>query len=379
VTESARTARANPLRALSHRPYLILWLGALVSNVGTWMETIAVGVHVTQTTGRAGWTGTVGALAFAPAVVIGPIAGALADRFERRRYLMLVTLIQAVLAGLLAILAFTDQLSLLAISVLMTLTGCASALLAPAFFALLINLVGAEDLTSAMTLNSAQFNLARITGPALAAAVLATGGLSWALGLNALSFLAVTLSVGLVLREPRPPTATREAVWKGIREGLEVARRDAGIRSALTLSFTTALLVSPFIGLVPVMAIRLLGRGAHETSMLVTLQGVGAVCSAVLSTSLADTFGRRRLVEGAAFAIAPVAAFYWLSSTYGDALLAIALLGATYLAVATGSNTVGLSRAPRPMQARISSLFSMVLGGGYGAGLMAIEIGRAHV
>ena len=364
--------RTNPLRALNHRAYRVLWLGALVSNIGTWMETLAVGVHVTETTGKAGWTGTVAALAFVPAVVIGPVAGALADRFERRRYLVLVTLLQAVLAGLLAVLALTNHLSLLAVSVLMVLTGCASAVLNPAFFALLINLVGEDDLTSAMTLNSAQFNLARITGPALAAAILVTWGLPVTLGLNAISFLAVLISVLVVLRQPQHPTGKREALWEGIRTGLDVARRDAGIRGVLVLTFTTALLISPFIGLVPVMAIKIFGRGAHETSMLVTCQGVGAVCSAVLSTAFADAFGRRRLVEGAAWAIAPVAALYWMSPTYGFALPAMALLGATYLSVATGANTVGLSRAPRHAQARISSLFSVVLGGGYGFGLVAL-------
>lgn len=366
----AVAARPNPLRALTHRAYAIVWAGALVSNIGTWMETIAVGVHVTLTTGKAGWTGTVAALSFVPAVLLGPLAGALADRFERRRYLATVTIVQALLAGMLTLLAGTGHLSLAAVALLMTLTGCAATLLGPAFSALLVNLVPTEALTSALTLNSAQYNLARITGPMIAAVILATGGLVWAFGLNALSFLAVLAAVMVALAPGARSEQAPEPIWEGIRAGLRTGRDDKGIRGGLVLTFVTAMFVAPFIGLVPVMAIKIFGGGAHETSLLVTSQGVGALLSAVVSTSYADAFGRRRLVQTSAWAIGPVAALYWLAPTYALALPLMALLGALYLGVATGSSTVCLARAPRNAQARISSFVSLTLGAGYATGLV---------
>ncbi len=367
-----RLPRNNPLRALGYRAYAYLWLGSLVSNVGTWMETIAVGVHVTHTTGKGGWTGTVAALAFIPAVVLGPLSGALADRIERRRYLVVISLAQALVAAALAGLAFTDLLTLPAIVVLMTLAGCAATLMNPAFSALLANTVPEDTLTSAMTLNSAQFNLARITGPAIATAIVAASGVAWAFGFNALSFLAVMAAVMLAVRPGQALPRPREPLLAGIREGLQVARNDPGIMGALWMTLATTVLISPFIGLVPVMAIKVFGLGAAETSLLVTCQGVGAVVSAVASATVADVFGRRRLVEGAAWIIGPLTALYWAAPTYATALPAIAVLGAMYLAVSTGLHTVCLGRAPRHAQARVSALFSMVLGGGYTLGLMAM-------
>ncbi|HLL84694.1 MAG TPA: MFS transporter, partial [Longimicrobium sp.] len=315
-----RPGRPNPLRVLGYRAYAYLWAGALISNIGTWMETIAVGVHVTHTTGKSGWTGTVAALAFLPSVVLGPLSGALVDRMERRRYLILVSVAQAVVAAALAVLAFTDLLTLPAIVVLMTLAGCASTLLNPAFSAQLANTVPDDSLTSAMTLNSAQFNLARITGPVIANAIIAVGGIAWAFGFNAISFLAVLVAVMVALRPEPKPTHAPEPLLAGMRTGVKVALGDRGIVGALALTLVTTVLISPFIGLVPVMAIKVFGLGASETSLLVTCQGAGAVVSAVLSAQVADAFGRRRLVEGAAWLVGPLTAAYWLSPTFALAL-----------------------------------------------------------
>ena len=112
MTTTTGPGRASPLRPFRHRGFATLWTGSFVSNIGTWMETVAVGVYVTQTTGQAAWTGTVAALTYAPTVLLGPIGGALADRFDRRRFLAGVTLFQTLLAGTLALLAARDALSL---------------------------------------------------------------------------------------------------------------------------------------------------------------------------------------------------------------------------------------------------------------------------
>lgn len=369
----ARPARPNPLRAFRHRAYVAVWIGAFVSNVGTWMEAIAVGIYVTETTGKAGWTGTVAALVYVPAVIIGPIGGALADRFERRRYLAIVTCTQIVFAATIATLSWTHHLSVPALSILMTLTGCAATLLGPAFSALLATIVPREDLLSATTLNSAQFNLARVLGPTFAAAAIAVGGISWAFALNAVSFLAVLVAL-VVVRIPQSALIERkqEPLLRGIRSGIRAARSDPGIRTALTLTLVTSLLISPFIGLVPAFAITVLHDGAAATSMLVASQGLGAIVSAIASSAYADYFGRRRLLEGASLAIGLVAAVYWASPSFAFAMPAIFVLGALYLSVITGSSTICLDRAPVALQARVSSLFSMVLGGGYAMGLVGM-------
>jgi MFS family permease len=371
VSTSARPAPVSPLRPFRHRAFATVWTGSFVSNIGTWMETVAIGVYVTQATGQAAWTGTVAALTYAPTVLLGPFGGALADRFDRRRFLVGVTLFQTLLAATLTLLAATDRLSVAAVATIVLLAGCAFAVAMPAVQAMTPDLVGADDLLGAMSLGAAQYNLGRVVGPALAGLVITAGGLAWAFGLNVLSFGAVLLALALIRI---PPLARRDGerprVLRTIAEGVVAARRDPGIRTALLLLVATTFLVSPFIGLVPAVAIKVFGRGAPGTSALVTAQGIGAVCSALAATPLAGLLGRRRLLVAALLLVGPAAVLYGLAPTFPLAVAAIAVLGFVYLAVLSGTSTVCQLRAPRELRARIASLFMLGVGGGHALGLV---------
>jgi MFS family permease len=371
VTSPARPTRVSPFRPFRHRAFATVWAGSFVSNVGTWMETVAIGVYVTQATGQAAWTGTVAALTYVPTVLLGPFGGALADRFDRRRFLVGVTLFQALLAATLTLLAATDRLSVAAVATIVLLAGCAFAAAMPAVQAMTPDLVGADDLLGAMSLGAAQYNLGRVVGPALAGLVITAGGLAWAFGLNVISFGAVLVALALV---QIPPLARSEGqrprVLRTIADGVAAARRDPGIRTALLLLVATTFLVSPFIGLVPAVAIKVFGRGASGTSALVTAQGVGAVCSALAAGPLAGLLGRRRLLVAALLAVGPAAILYGLAPTFPLAVAAIAVLGFVYLAVLSGTSTVCQLRAPRELRARIASLFMLGVGGGHALGLV---------
>ncbi|PTL77100.1 MFS transporter [Vitiosangium sp. GDMCC 1.1324] len=362
-------SRFSSLRAFGHRDFVHVWSGALVSNIGTWMETLALGVFVTTVTGRAEATGTIAALTYLPAVVLSPVGGALADRFDRRTYLAVGTVVQSLLAAILTVLAFTGRLTVPAVAVISFLNGCTNTLVNPAFAALISQVVPPEDLHSAVSLNSAQYNLGRIIGPALAAVVLATGGPAWALLVNTLSFLAVLAALSRVRSQGRVGSQTPEDLWPGICRGARVARGDAGISLIMVGTLFVSALVAPFIALVPVFAIRVFNQGAAATSLLVTAQGVGAVCAAMMLGPLVERFGRRRLLEWCLLLIGPVAALYWLAPTLHLAALAIVGLGALYMASLTGLNTSSQLRVPRELQARISSLYSMMIGVGYTVGV----------
>jgi MFS family permease len=335
------------------------------------METVAIGVYVTQATGQAAWTGTVAALTYAPTVLLGPFGGALADRFDRRRFLVAVTLFQTLLAATLTLLAATDRLSVGAVATIVLLAGCAFAVAMPAVQAMTPDLVGPDDLLGAMSLGAAQFNLGRVVGPALAGLVITAGGLAWAFGLNVLSFGAVLIALALIRIPPLARSdGERPRVLRTVAEGVVAARRDPGIRTALLLLVATTFLVSPFIGLVPAVAIKVFGRGAPGTSALVTAQGVGAVCSALAATPLAGLLGRRRLLVAALLLVGPAAVLYGLAPTFPLAVAAIAVLGFVYLAVLSGTSTVCQLRAPRELRARIASLFMLGVGGGHALGLV---------
>jgi MFS family permease len=241
----------------------------------------------------------------------------------------------------------------------------------PAVQAMTPDLVGADDLLGAMSLGAAQFNLGRVVGPALAGLVITAGGLAWAFGLNVLSFGAVLVALALIRIPPLVRgEGERPRVLRTVADGVVAARRDPGIRTALLLLLATTFLVSPFIGLVPAVAIKVFGRGAPGTSALVTAQGIGAVCSALAATPLAGLLGRRRLLVAALVLVGPAAVLYGLAPTFPLAVAAIAVLGFVYLAVLSGTSTVCQLRAPRELRARIASLFMLGVGGGHSLGLV---------
>jgi MFS family permease len=371
VTSPAHPNRVSPFRPFRHRAFATVWTGSFVSNIGTWMETVAIGVYVTQATGQAAWTGTVAALTYVPTVLLGPFGGALADRFDRRRFLVAVTLFQALLAALLTVLAATDRLSVAAVATIVLLAGCAFAVAMPAVQAMTPDLVGTDDLLGAMSLGAAQYNLGRVVGPALAGLVITAGGLAWAFGLNVVSFGAVLVALALVRIPPlQRPEGERPRVLRTIAQGVAAARRDPGIRTALLLLVATTFLVSPFIGLVPAVAIKVFDEGASGTSALVTAQGVGAVLAALAAAPLAARLGRRRLLVAALLAVGPAAVLYGLAPAFPLAVAAIAVLGFVYLAVLSGTSTVCQLRAPRELRARIASLFMLGVGGGHALGLV---------
>jgi MFS family permease len=336
------------------------------------MERIALGVYVAQQTGSAAWTGLGAALLFLPALVMAPVGGTLADRFERRRYLMTICTAQLAIAGLITALAFFDALSIPALMVLLALTGCSSTMLGPAFSALVTEVVPEEHMGSAMYLNSGQFNLARVVGPALAAGVLAGGGVTWAFAVNTLSFLAVLGALWRVKPKPMARAAVQVPMWLAIRESLQAVRADRGIASALEVTLSTALFISPFVGLIPIFALRELHSDKAGVSLLVTSQGVGAVLSALASSAYVGMFGFRRWISGAAVALIPLSFCYWLSPRLGVAAIFIVFLGAAYLAVMSGCSTVCVTRAPPAMRARVASLFTGSLDATYGMGVMAL-------
>jgi MFS family permease len=361
----------SPFRPFRHRAFATVWTGSFVSNIGTWMETVAIGVYVTQATGQAAWTGTVAALTYVPTVLLGPFGGALADRFDRRRFLVAVTLFQTLLAAVLTALAATDRLSVGAVATIVLLAGCAFSVAMPAVQAMTPDLVGADDLLGAMSLGAAQYNLGRVVGPALAGLVITAGGLAWAFGLNVVSFGAVLVALALIRIPPLARAdGERPRVLRTIADGVVAARRDPGIRTALLLLLATTFLVSPFIGLVPAVAIKVFDEGASGTSALVTAQGVGAVAAALAAAPLAARLGRGRLLATALLLVGPAALLYGLAPTFPLAVAAIAVLGFVYLAVLSGTSTVCQLRAPRHLRARIASLFMLGVGGGHALGLV---------
>ena len=177
---ATRPARGAAVAALKHRNFAIFWTGALVSNIGTWIQTVTVPYVLYKTTDSAAWVGLAGFCQFIPGVIMGPWSGAIADRFNRRRVLMTTQTALAFCALGLWVMWQAGVRSPGALVAVVFATGVISALNIPTWQAFVTELVPKEDLLNAVTLNSAQFNAARAIGPALGGLVLATLGPSWA-------------------------------------------------------------------------------------------------------------------------------------------------------------------------------------------------------
>jgi MFS family permease len=351
----------HSLTPLRHRRYAALWSGAFASNIGTWMETVGVGILVQHETGQAGLTGLVAAAGFLPSGIIGPFGGALADRLPRRTLLLATTSVQAVLAGVLTVLAATGAAHPASVTLVVLGSGCAMALGFPAYQSLMPDLVPREDLPAAVALGAVQWNLGRVIGPALAGIVIAAGGYEWAFAVNTVSFLAVILAVA-PLRLPPPRPHQGESVVQSIRDGIRFARAEPGIRAVIGYMALNSLLAAPFIALVPAFADEVLHNSHDSTSVLVTAQGLGAVAMALVLANLAKRYGHRPVLLAVLNALPFALTLYAFAPDLALAAVAIFVVGFLYLGCLSGFMTIAQLRAPAELRGRVMSVVMVLLG-----------------
>ena len=353
----------SSLEPLRRRNFALIWSAALVSNVGSWMQTVAVGALVTEATGKSTWTGIVAAAAFIPIGIFAPIGGALADRVDRRRYFIATTVGETFFAALLAVAVATGHGHPWLVTLLVFCGGILTALGFPAYQAIIPELVPKEELLAAMSLGSAQFNLGRVVGPALAGIAILAGSYTLVFALNAASFGAVIIALLMSRFAERPHDPEQVSLRAQIAAGFRGAMAEPGCRLAISLIGITALLISPFIALIPAVAINILHEGARGTSVLVTAQGIGAVAGALALTPLANRFGRRRVVVAdLAFVLPATIVLYAAAPSLWTAAFALVAVGAAYIGVLSGLMTVVQLRAPDNLRARILSLYMVSLG-----------------
>ncbi len=361
----------NPLRPLRHRNFALVWSAALVSNVGTWMQTVAVGVLVTARTGHPAWTALVAAAGFLPGGLLSPLGGVLADRIDRRRLFLATTLGETGCAAGLTALSAGGHATPGLVTLVVFVGGCASALGFPAYQSITPDLVPVEDLGAAISLSSAQFNLGRVAGPALAGVAIATGGYAWAFGANAVSFGAVVVAL-LALR--LPPQATDRSggsVLARLAAGARATASNRPCRSAVVVISVVALTASPFIALVPAVALEALHGGAGATATLITAQGVGAVAGALALAPLVRVVGRRRLLLADLVVVSCALAAYGSAPDLASAAAAMVAVGAGYIGILAGCNTIIQLHAPAVLRGRVLGIYMTALGVLYPLGALA--------
>ncbi|MGH7570591.1 MAG: MFS transporter [Gemmatimonadota bacterium] len=281
----------GPFVAFHHPAFRLFWSGALVSNIGSWMQNVAQGWLVLELTDSAFMLGLVGFAGTIPMLFFLLVGGVYADRLDRRRLLVVAMSAMLVCATALAVLTYLGIVVVWHVFLLSLLSGTALAMAAPAYLAFVHDLVGRRDLQNAIALNSAQFNLSRVVGPSLAGIVIGPIGLAGCFGLNAMSYLAAIGSLLLIQvttrrRETPPP------LWQSLVEGFSYVRQRPRVQSLLILTALLSVLAMPYATLLPIIARDVLDLDASGLGYLFAVGGVGAVIGA-MSLAFRGLFRRR--------------------------------------------------------------------------------------
>lgn len=362
MAESAGELRplAAMFRSFRHRDFAFFWTGNFLSNIGTWMQNLALGWLVLEITNSPFLLGLNGFLGSAPSLVFSLPGGAIADRLNRRKLMVVSQAAMMVLALILAILTSFRVVTIAEILAISFLTGLASALNNPAYQAIVPDLVGREDLTNAVALNSAQFNMSRAIGPTLAGLALGSLGAAGCFYLNSVSFLALIIAL-LAITVPSHVVEKGPSVWAAMLEGLRYAGQHRSLILLLSVPAFLSLLGLPFVVLMPVFARDLLKVGASGLGYLMAGAGIGAVISAL--TLAAQGRIRRRtnfiVVCAALFSLALI--LMSRTQSFIQAFLLLIILGATMVGALSLTNSTLQATSPPEFRGRIMGMYNLAV------------------
>ncbi len=366
------------LRALGERDYRVYYAGNLVSQIGAWMQSISQSWLVLQLTDSPLLLGLLSTLQFGPILFLGAFTGVLADRVTKRHLLLATQAGQGCLALTLGLLVWSGHAAYWHVATLAVLWGVMNAIDQPTRQAFVIELVGRERVASAVGLNSASFNSARIIGPAIAGVLIARVGLSPGFLLNALAFaVAITTLLKVPARPPRP-RATATTFAGDLVEGFAYAGRTDVVRFVLTLQVVVSFCVFNFSVYVPLLARNVLGQGSEGFGMLMTSLGLGAVLAGL---SLGALGARPPAPAGIALAVGSACSFLLGLAAVRHFWVAALLLGLTGFAgtmANAGTNTFLQLSVPDALRGRIMSLYTLLSSGVFPIGAFFVGFVSQH-
>jgi predicted MFS family arabinose efflux permease len=350
-------------KAFQYRDFRLMWFGACASSIGTWMQIVAQGWLIYRLSHSARLLALDQVLGGLPIFLFSLFTGVIADRLERRKILLVSQYVQMFTAAVLTVLVATGMVHVWHILCLSFLSGTAQAFGAPAYSALIPTLVEKEDMPNAIALNSIQFNVAVMVGPALAGQALAKFGEQWCFGLNALSFLAPILSLSFITARFLP-VKTTESMFTSLKEGIKFTRKQSSMEALIVLAFCMTALGMPMRTYIPVFVKDIFHRGPQAFGNLLALMGLGSIIGS-LAIATAGNMRKKGLVALAALMClgAGISAFA-LSKSLPFSGVILVLVGASMMAVfATVSSLVQLITT-NEMRGRVMSVYNFAFRGG---------------
>jgi predicted MFS family arabinose efflux permease len=350
-------------KAFQYRDFRLMWIGACTSSIGTWMQIVAQGWLIYRLSHSAFLLALDQFLGGIPIFLFSLIGGVVADRVERRKILLGSQYVQMATAGLLTILVATDRVHVWHILCLSFISGLAQAFGGPAYAALIPTLVEKEDMPNAIALNSIQFNVAVMVGPALAGQALAKLGEKWCFGLNALSFLAPIVSLSIISARFLP-LKTTETMFVSLKQGIQFARKQSSMEALIVLAFCMTALGMPMRTYIPVFVKDIFHRGPETYGNLLALMGLGSIFGSLTIASAGNFKKKGRVALVALICLGAGISAFALSRSVPFSGVILVLVGASMMAVfATVTSLVQLITT-NEMRGRVMSVYNAAFRGG---------------
>lgn len=351
----------NPIRVLQeHRNFRLFWIGQTVSLIGTWMQSVGQGWLALQMSNSAFIVGLVAAAGSLPILLFSLYAGVLVDRLDKLRIVTIAQVLLSIEAAILWWAVWSGRITIPLLVALAAINGLISAVEIPARQSLIVELVGRDDVVDAVALNSGGFNLARIIGPSIAAAVIASAGLAWCFGINALSYIAV---IGCLIAVKLPKFVRVEGRPRAIqefREGIAYMRSRREVMGLIGVIAIYSIFGFQYLTLMPVIARDVLHTNASGYGLLVTFVGIGAVAGALTLAALSTRVRRGRLFTVSALSFATLLLIFSVVNERHVASAVLLLLGLTMLLNGALANGILQSVVPDELRGRVMAAYVFV-------------------
>ncbi|MDX2263404.1 MAG: MFS transporter [Hyphomicrobiales bacterium] len=364
ATNPSHGAKTGAWRPFQHSAFAVLWTATLVSNIGTWMHDVGAGWLMTELSPSPALVAAVQAATTLPVFLFALPAGALADIVDRRRLLVIVNIFLGAVAALLAVLVAFGAVTPTVLLLITFAMGTGAAFMAPAWQAIVPQLVPRQELTSAVALNSMGINVSRAIGPALAGFLIVAYGLAVPFAINALSVLGIVAAL-IWWRAPQIKTSTLppETIVPAMIAGVRYALHSAPLKATLLRAAAFFVFASAFWSLLPLIARDVLNGGASLYGLLLACLGSGAVGGAVLLPKVKASLGADLTVRAATVGLAGVMTLIALAPNVYLAAAAALLAGVCWISVVSTLNISAQVALPNWVRARGLSIFLMVFFG----------------
>ncbi|MGH9142525.1 MAG: MFS transporter [Vicinamibacterales bacterium] len=373
------------LRALRYRNYRLFFGGQIVSLAGSWITTTATSWLVYRLTGSALLLGVVGFAGQFPAFLLGPFAGIVVDRMDRRRLLVATQIVSMLQSFGLAALTLSGHITVQAILLLNVVQGIVNAFDMPGRQAFLIEMIeDKNDLSNAIALNSSMVNVARLLGPSIAGVVIAATNEGWCFAIDGVSYCGVIAAL-IAMRIRRRPmrSASRPGAWHQFVEGWRYAFGFRPIRSIMMLLALVSLVGVPYSVLMPVFATTVFRGGPHTLGLLMGASGAGALAGALWLATRRTVIGLGRIIIAAAAAFGTGLIGFSLAPALWLAVPCLVVAGCGFIVQMASSNTIIQTIVDEDKRGRVMSFYMMAfLGtvpfGSLMAGWVSSRIGAPH-